>query len=94
MEGKITVELDYYYEPLEDKVYLSHPSLDGNLSLAASNEDLAQIQLNAINVSRPKTPIEEIVENSEELAEAIQELNRLVPEVIEAAKEKLKRRGK
>lgn len=89
MEGKITLELDYHYEPLENKVYLSHPLFEGLLSLAASNEDLARIQLDALNIAKPKTPIEEIVSDGHQLIAAIQELNELIPGVVDTVKKKL-----
>lgn len=87
MKGKIVVELDYTDESL-GIIKLSHPDLEGELVLRTSSDRLSQIQLDAINVNKPKTLIDGIVADSQELIEAVNGLKQLVPEIVAAIKGK------
>lgn len=93
MKGKITVELDYRLNEDEDRVIFSHPDLEHTLTLPYSSPRLMQVQLDALNLNRPKTPIEAIVADGQELLGAARELGRLMPDFRASLKGKTNSRG-
>ncbi|MDF2435457.1 MAG: hypothetical protein JWP44_5088 [Mucilaginibacter sp.] len=88
MKGKITVELEYQLNEDMDHIVFRHPDLEHVLTLPYSGERMMQVQLDALNLDRPKTPIEGIVADGQELLEAAMSLKQLVPELMAAFKGK------
>lgn len=65
--GSITVKLDYLVNEDSKVVSLSHPFLSGVLGFEFTSVDLAKIQLNAIDVNKPKTELEKFLQDTEEM---------------------------
>jgi hypothetical protein len=70
----VVLELEVNLDLPNQEVYLTHPSLKGELRLRYSSLDLAAIQLNALRLDKPKTALESTLDDTTQLIGLIGEL--------------------
>jgi hypothetical protein len=84
MKGKITVELEYQLNEDGDRLLFRHPDLEHVLSLPYTGERLMNAQLEALQLTEPKSDIDRIMEDGREFMATASSLKPVFADILAA----------